>query len=367
MNVPFLDLKAVNGQYQGELEEAVLRAMRSGWYVLGKELSAFESEFANYCGVAHCIGVSNGLDALHLILRALDIGPGDEVIVPATTFVATWLAVTQCGATPVPVEPKPQGFNIDPDGVQQAITEKTKAIMAVHLYGVPADMVALKAIADGHGLPLIEDAAQAHGAQQAKVRAGALGTAAAFSFYPGKNLGALGDAGAVTTNDAELARKVRMLRNYGSEVKYQHELMGLNARLDEIQAAMLRVRLNHYEADQAKRRAIVDRYQKELKATALVLPDVPQGMESAWHLFVVRSPERARWIAHLADHGVQTVVHYPVPPHLQKTYAHMGLQAGCLPITETIHNEVFSLPLWPGMTENMINHVIQTCKTFRPQ
>ena len=367
MNVPFLDLKTVNGQYQAELEDAALRAIRSGWYIQGGELSAFEAEFADYCGVSHCMGVSNGLDALHLILRALDIGPGDEVIVPATTFVATWLAVTQCGATPVPVEPQAQGFNMDPAGVKQAITPNTKAIMAVHLYGVPADMVALKAIADAHGLPLIEDAAQAHGAQQAGVRAGAMGTAAAFSFYPGKNLGALGDAGAVTTNDEQLARKVRMLRNYGSEVKYQHELPGFNARLDEIQAALLRVRLKHYEADQAKRRAIVARYQQELKGTALALPTVPQGMESAWHLYVVRTPARAQWVAHLAAHGVQTVVHYPVPPHLQPVYSNLKMAQGSLPMTEAIHNEVFSLPLWPGMTDDMVSHVIQTCREFQPQ
>lgn len=365
--MPFLDLKAVNAQYQNELEAAALRAMRSGWYIQGDELAAFEAEFAQYCGAKHCVGVSNGLDALHLILRAMGVGPGDEVIVPATTFVATWLAVTQCGATPVPVEPQAQAFNMDPAAVEQAIGARTKAIMAVHLYGLPADMRALKAIADSHGLPLIEDAAQAHGAEQNGLRAGAMATAAAFSFYPGKNLGALGDAGAVTTSDDALARKVRMLRNYGSEVKYQHELPGFNARLDEIQAALLRVRLAHYEADQTKRRAIVARYQLELQGTALTLPTVPQGMKPAWHLYVVRTPARAQWVEHLAAKGVQTVVHYPVPPHLQPAYVDLKLPKGSLPLTEAIHNEVFSLPLWPGMTDDMITHVIQTCREFKPQ
>lgn len=364
MKVPFLDLQSVNGRMQDDLEAAALRVMRSGWYILGAEVEAFEAEFAAYCGVPHCVGVSNGLDALHLILRAMDIGPGDEVIVPANTFIATWLAVTQCGAVPVPVEPVAGGFNIDPAGVEAAITPRTRAILLVHLYGIPADVVALRAIADRHGIPLLEDAAQAHGATVDGRRAGTFGAAAAFSFYPGKNLGALGDAGAVVTADAGLAERLRRLRNYGSSVKYQHEVAGYNARLDELQAALLRVKLRWLDHDNAGRGLIASKYLGALQQGALVLPRVPAGMESAWHLFVVQHEERDRLQAHLATRGVATMVHYPVPPHLQAAYAALGYLPGAFPLTEQLHRRALSLPLWPGMPDEMVNAVVAACNGF---
>lgn len=363
MTVPFLDLKAVNARHQDELEAAVLRVMRSGWYVLGEEVEAFEREFAEYCGVDHCIGVSNGLDALHLILRALNIGPGNEVIVPANTFIATWLAVTYCGATPVPVEPEEQGFNLDPARIEQAITPHTKAIIAVHLYGTPANMSAIKEVAARHNLPVIEDAAQAHGAREAGRRVGALGTAAAFSFYPGKNLGALGDGGAVTTNDAVLARRIRALRNYGSHVKYQHDEAGYNARLDEVQAAFLRVKLKYLDGDNQERRDIARRYLQELDASIFRLPSVPAGMESVWHLFVIRHEQREKLQAFLASRGIATMIHYPVPPHMQGAYTGMTWRSE-FPLAECQHKEVLSLPLWPGMSAEMIDAVCRACREF---
>lgn len=364
MNVPFLDLKAVNARFQNELEAAALRVMRSGWYVLGDEVAAFEREYAGYCGVNHCVGVSNGLDALHLILRAYDIGPGDEVIVPANTFIATWLAVSYCGATPVPVEPEPEDFNIDPARIEAAITSRTKAIMVVHLYGMPASMQAINRIAERHGLPVIEDAAQAQGARLGDRRTGALGTAAAFSFYPGKNLGALGDAGAVTTNDPVLAERIRMLRNYGSRTKYQHEVAGYNARLDELQAALLRVRLKYLDEDNAYRKRIVTEYRNNLVQSSLILPDMPTDRESSWHLFVVAHPERDRLQKFLTTRGISTVVHYPIPPHLQGAYRDLGITRGALPLTEQWHDRVLSLPLWPGMPQAMVEAVIHACREF---
>ncbi len=364
MKVPFLDLGHVVARHQEEIESAALRVIRSGWYVLGNEVEAFEAEFANYCGLRHCVGVSNGLDALHLILRAYGVGPGDEVIVPATTFIATWLAVTYCGARPVPVEPEACGFNIDPERVVAAITPKTRAIMAVHLYGTPAAMDELREIGRANGVPVIEDAAQAHGATLRGIRAGALGDAAGFSFYPGKNLGALGDAGAVVTDDDALAERVRMLRNYGSVVKYDHQLPGFNARLDEIQAAVLRVRLAHLEEENRERARIAERFIAGLASAHFALPTVPEGSTSAWHLFVVRTPDRDRLMKHLAQRGIAAGIHYPVPPHLQPAYAKLGFGMGSFPRTESIHREVVSLPLWPGMTESMIDEIIGACLDF---
>lgn len=358
MNIPFLDLQAVNARYGTALEEAALRVVRSGWYVLGEELELFEREFAAYCGARHCIGVANGLDALHMILRGLDIGPGDEVIVPANTFIATWLAVSFCGARPVPAETELGGFNVDPRAVEAAITDRTRAIIAVHLYGLPADLPALRAIADRYDIPVIEDAAQAHGATLGGVRAGSLGRAAAFSFYPGKNLGALGDGGAVTTDDAALAERIRLLRNYGSTVKYEHRIAGFNARLDEIQAAMLRVKLAHLESDNQERQHIAGRYLVELAGTGVALPYVPAERTPVWHLFVVRSPDRDRLRGALAERGIATGIHYPVPPHLQDAYAGLGFRSGDYPITEALHGEVLSLPIWPGMTDSMVDRVI---------
>ncbi|SFM80903.1 DegT/DnrJ/EryC1/StrS family aminotransferase [Rugamonas rubra] len=352
MSVPFLDLKAINLSQADELEAAFKRVLHSGWYVLGGETAAFETAFAAYSDSRHCVGVANGLDAIFLILKAYGIGPGDEVIVPSNTFIATWLAVSHCGATPVPVEPVEGGFNLDPARLEAAITPRTKAIMPVHLYGQTADMAPIVALARRHGLKVIEDAAQAHGARYHGERAGQLGDAAAFSFYPGKNLGALGDGGAVTSNDAELIERIRTLRNYGSKVKYYNEVAGYNSRLDELQAALLNVKLARLDVDNARRREIAAIYNERLAGIAgLQLPHVPAWAEPVWHLYVVRHAGRDALAKALAERGIGTIVHYPVPPHLQPAYAAMGLRQGDLPLAEAIHREVLSLPIGPTMTD----------------
>lgn len=349
MKVEFLNLARVNAPHDAALRQAMGRVLDSGWYVLGRECEAFEQEFARFCGAAHAVGVANGLDALHLILRALDIGPGDEVIVPSNTFIATWLAVSQAGATPVPVEPDERSHNLDPRLIEAAITPRTKAIMPVHLYGLPAEMDAINAIARRHGLKVIEDAAQAHGAIYQGRRAGSLGDAAGFSFYPGKNLGALGDGGAVTTSDAALAERLRRLRNYGSSVKYRHEVAGVNSRLDEIQAAVLRVKLPQLGRENAARACIARAYQSALQDLhddgLLVLPQEPMGLESSWHLFVVRTHRRAAVQARLNELGIGTLVHYPTACHLQGAYA--GRPWPSLPLAERLQHEVLSLPMAP--------------------
>jgi dTDP-4-amino-4,6-dideoxygalactose transaminase len=357
MKVPFLDLRAANAPAEREIREACERVIASGWYILGAEVEAFEAEFAAYCGVKHCVGVGNGLDALHLILRAMDIGEGDEVLVPSNTYIATWLAVSYAGATPIPVEPVESTANIDPARIAAAVTPRTKALIAVHLYGRAAEMTAINEQAKRFGLKVIEDAAQAHGAVHAGKRAGNLGDAAGFSFYPGKNLGALGDAGAVTTNDDALADRIRMLRNYGSRVKYHNEAKGFNSRLDEMQAAVLRAKLRHLDAGNEQRRSAVAFYLKALSGSGLALPPAGKPGESVWHLFTVRTPDRARWLAALEKEGIGTLVHYPVPPHLQPAYAEMGLKRGAFPISERIHDEVFSMPLFPGMTQEQLEAV----------
>ncbi len=360
MPIPFLDLKAINLRHREQMHAALDRVLDSGWVLLGKELAAFEEEFAAYCGVRHCVGVGNGLDALHLVLRAWDIGPGDEVIVPGNTYIATWLAVTHAGAVPVPVEPDPATHNIDPERIESAITPRTRAIIAVHLYGQPCDMAAIMAIADRHGLKVLEDAAQAHGARYLGKRAGSLGHAAAFSFYPGKNLGALGDAGGVTTNDGELADRVRMLRNYGSCKKYVNETVGFNSRLDEFQAAVLRAKLERLDADNENRAAIAACYAQKLEGIPqLVLPTVLPSCDSAWHLYVVRHPERDRLIAALAEHGIGTLVHYPIAPHLQQAYRSLGIERGALPVSERLQAQVFSLPMGPTMTSGDATRVAE--------
>jgi dTDP-4-amino-4,6-dideoxygalactose transaminase len=350
MPVPFLDLQAPYVELKEDLDAAWRRVMTSGWFVLGKEVEAFEAEFASYCGSGHCVGVANGLDALHLIVRAYGIGPGDEVIVPSNTFIATWLAVTQAGATPVPVEPTAATHNVDPDRIAAAITPRTRAIMVVHLYGQPADMDPIMAIARERGLKVIEDSAQAHGARYKGRRTGALGDAAGFSFYPGKNLGAIGDGGAVTTNDPALADRVRVLRNYGSRIKYQHEVAGFNSRLDELQAALLRVKLTRLDEWNARRRRVASHYLTALAgAPGLTLPVVPEWAEPAWHLFVVRHAARTSLQEALTTRGVGTLIHYPVPPHLQPAYASSGIPAGTFPIAERLASEVLSLPIGPHL------------------
>lgn len=347
MKVPFLDLEPAHLEIRRELDAAFQRVLSSSCFILGKELEAFEKEFAAYCGAKHCIGVGNGLDALTLILRTMDIGPEDEVIVPAGTFIATWLAVSQAGAVPVPVDQDERTFNIDVSLIEGAVTEKTRAIMPVHLYGKPADMDPIIQIADKYGLKVIEDAAQAHGASYRGKRAGALGDAAGFSFYPGKNLGALGDAGAVVTGDDRIAENVRLLRNYGSKVKYQHEEKGVNSRLDELQAAFLRVKLAKLDEWNERRRKLARMYRDQLSDMPdVALPPFDDGGESSWHLLVIRHPRRDEVRKRLEKKGIGTLIHYPVPPHLSEAYSGKS-QEGDFPVAKRLAGEVLSLPMDP--------------------
>lgn len=364
VEVPFLDLKASYLEIKDELDAAYQRAMDSGWYMLGCEVHGFEEEFAAFVGAKHCIGVGNGLEALHLILRGYGIGAGDEVIVPANTYIATWLAVSGAGAVPVPVEPAERTFNLDARRLEAAITPKTKAILPVHLYGQTAEMDAINEIARQAGLKVIEDAAQAHGARWKGRRAGALGDAAGWSFYPTKNLGAYGDAGAITTDDDELAERVRLLRNYGSKEKYHNEVKGINSRLDELHAALLRVRLKYLDEWNARRARIAAMYLTELSGTNLLLPEVVAGAEPVWHLFVVRSRARDKFQSYLKSAGIGTLVHYPIAPHLQKAYVEMGLPEGAYPITEAIHREVLSLPMGPQLSDEAAQRVVEVARSF---
>ncbi|APR34095.1 DegT/DnrJ/EryC1/StrS family aminotransferase [Paraburkholderia sp. SOS3] len=338
MTIDFLNLKRVNAPHDAAIRVAIDRVLQSGWYVLGDETSAFEREFADYCGVAHCIGVANGLDALHLILRAYGIGAGDEVIVPSNTFIATWLAVSQAGARVVPVEPDERTCNIDPKLIEAAITPRTRAIMPEHLYGQPADMEPINAIARRHGVRVIEDAAQAHGAR-----------------YRGRRAGSLGDGGAITTNDHALAATLRKLRNYGSSVKYGHDMAGVNSRLDEMQSAVLRVKLRHLDAENARRAAVAAAYTEALGHTPLELPHVLEGAEPVWHLYVVRAANRAALQAHLNAKGIGTLVHYPTACHRQQAYANEAWPA--LPIAERLQDRVLSLPMAPYLDASDIEAV----------
>jgi dTDP-4-amino-4,6-dideoxygalactose transaminase len=350
MKIPFLDLKAAYLELQPEIDAAIKRVLDSGWYILGEEVESFEREFSLYCGVDQCVSVANGLDALHLALLALGVGMGDEVIVPSNTYIATWLAVSQCGATPIPVEPDVRTYNIDPDCIEAAITPRTKVILPVHLYGQPADMDSILDIARKYGLKVLEDGAQAHGARYKGKRIGAHGDVVAWSFYPGKNLGAFGDGGAITTNDAELAERIRVLRNYGSRVKYVNEVRGFNSRLDPIQAATLRVKLKVLDAWNARRTAIANTYQTELANTGLILPFIPEWAKPAWHLYVVQHAQRDVFQNHLSEAGIGSLIHYPIPPHLQQAYAVAGYVEGQFPIAETIAKQCISLPMGPHLT-----------------
>jgi dTDP-4-amino-4,6-dideoxygalactose transaminase len=356
--VPFLDLGASYRELRPELDAAVARVLESGWYLLGDELRAFETEYAQYVGARHCVGTANGLDALHLSLRALGVGPGDEVVVPSNTYIATWLAVTQVGATPVPVEPEAGSYNLDPDRVAAALTARTRALLPVHLYGRPADMGPLRTLADRHGLALLDDAAQAHGARYRGRRVGGLADATAWSFYPGKNLGAFGDGGAVTTDDDRIAAQLRVLRNYGSRVKYVNEVPGYNSRLDEVQAAVLRVKLAHLDAWNARRARVARLYREGLAGCDIRLPGEDPRDEHAWHLFVVRTPGREALRARLEAAGVSTLIHYPIPPHLQAAYAPAGFRAGDFPIAEQLHAEVLSLPIGPHLGDGDVDATI---------
>lgn len=362
MSFPFLDLASQHVELVDELADAFQRVMHSGQFILGAEVRAFESEFAEYCDTSYCIGVGNGLDALQLILRGYGIAAGDEVIVPANTYIATWLAVSLVGAVPVPVEPDESTCNIDPARLEAAVTEKTKAIIAVHLYGLPVEMDEVTSVAKKYGLKVIEDAAQAHGATYKEKKVGSLGDAAAFSFYPTKNLGALGDGGAVTTNDAHLADRVRKLRSYGMVDPGQHLIKGVNSRLDELQAAFLRVKLSYLDKWNARRRELAGQYARALGRAGFWLPEEPGHAKHAWHLYVVRTPDRKVVQQALADAGIKTMIHYPTPPYRQGAYREMAIDADNYPITDRIHREVLSLPLHPQMSVADVSNVVAILK-----
>jgi dTDP-4-amino-4,6-dideoxygalactose transaminase len=363
-SIPFVSLTRQQEGIRGELDQAIKEVLDSGWYILGPQVEAFEQEFARYCNVAHCVGVGNGLDAIQLLLQAYGIGPGDEVLVPSNTFIATWLAVSYVGATPVAVEPDSRTYNIDPERLRAAITTKTKCIIPVHLYGQAADMDPIMAIAKEFGLIVIEDNAQAQGALYKGRVTGSLGHAAATSFYPGKNLGALGDGGGVVTHDAEIAEKVRVLRNYGSTKKYHHTVQGQNTRLDEIQAAVLRVKLRHLQQGNSERQALADRYTAGLSGSGVNTPFVPQWAQAVWHLYVIESDQRDALQAHLQNQGIQTVIHYPIPPHRQQCYAATHGQQS-FPLAEQQAGRILSLPIFPGLRPDEQDKVIEAIKSFR--
>lgn len=363
--IKFLDLQAAYLELQPKFDEAYHRVMESGWYLLGQETEAFEEEYARFCGVSHCVTVANGLDALRLSLHAFHIGPGDEVIVPTHTFIATWLAVTQVGAIPVPVEPDPATYNLDASQIEKAITKNTKAIIPVHLYGQPADIDPILKIASKHNLVVLEDAAQSQGARYKGQRSGALGHAAAHSFYPGKNLGAFSDAGAVTTSDKSVAEKVRKLRNYGSQKKYHHEFPGINSRIDELQAAFLRIKLRYLDEWNARRTKVAENYINALQAIPnLTLPYVLNCTSPVWHLFVIRHPKRDQLQTCLSDAGIGTLIHYPIPAHLSGAYQDLQGLSRSFPIADELAGSVLSLPISPHHSENEINAVCDTIREF---
>lgn len=364
MAVPFLDLRAGYLALKPDIDAAITRVLDSGWYIQGSEVGAFEDAFAAYCNAAHCVGVANGLDALILSLRALDIGQGDEVIVPSNTFIATWLAVSAVGAIPVPVEPDPLTYNIDPALIECAITSKTRAIILVHLYGQPANLGSILITARQHDLVVIEDAAQAHGASYDTIKLGAHSDVVCWSFYPGKNLGAMGDGGAITTNRDDIAERVRTLGNYGSRRKYVNEEKGVNSRLDSLQAAILGVKLDHLDKWTEKRRDIARRYTDNL--SGVTLPHVPDWADPVWHLFVIRYPQRDLLMSKLAEEGISTMIHYPIPPHLQDAYKDSGHAKGAFPLAETFANDMLSLPIGPQMPKEDQNKVIEAINRLTP-
>lgn len=355
--IQFLDLKAATFELKDEIDQAIDRVVSSGWYILGPEVSRFEEQFAGFCQVEHAVGVANGLDALHLALRAIGIGEGDEVIVPSNTYIATWLAVSQCGATPIPVEPDAFTYNIDPTKIARAVTAKTKAIMPVHLYGQPVDLDPILDIAQTYALRVIEDGAQAHGAAYKGKRIGGHGDVVAWSFYPGKNLGALGDGGAVTTNDPEIADRIRVLRNYGSRKKYENEIRGFNSRLDPIQAAILSVKLPHLIAWNARRAKVASLYREALSNCGIQLPFVPAWADPAWHLFVILHPERDRLKEELQNRGVETLIHYPIPPHQQCAYRDLAFASDAHPLASRLAGQMLSLPMGPHLSADQASSV----------
>ena len=359
MIIPFLDLKAGYLEQQYEIDVAIKRVLESGWYILGEEVNTFEQEYAAYCEAKYCVGLANGLDALYLALRAIGVGQGDEVIVPSNTYIATWLAVSQCGAIPVPVEPDEESYNINPARIEALISSRTKVILPVHLYGQPADLDPILAIARKHGLMVLEDAAQVHGATYRGKRVGAHGDVVAWSFYPGKNLGAYGDGGAITTDDPEIADRIRVLRNYGSRIKYVNEVCGYNSRLDPIQAAILKVKLKVLDDWNERRRLLAKRYIEILSGKTITLPMVPYWAKPAWHLFVIRHPCRDQIQLALNNSGIGTLVHYPIPPHMQEAYLSYGWKKGSFPIAEQIADELLSLPMGPHMNIQQVDYICE--------
>lgn len=362
--IPFLDLGAAYRELKSEIDQAVSRVLASGWYILGPEVESFESDWAAYCGSQHAVGVANGLDALILALRALDVGPGDEVIVPSNTYIATWLAVAAVGAKPVPVEPDEATHNLNPTLLAGALSPRTRVILPVHLYGQPADLDPILSFARAHGLAVVEDAAQAHGARYKGQRIGAHGDVVCWSFYPGKNLGALGDGGAVTTNRADLADRIRVMANYGSRRKYFNEVAGVNSRLDPIQAAVLGVKLKALDAWNARRTDLAHLYLSQLGDRGLTLPHVPSWCDPAWHLFVVRAQARDALQGHLTQAGIGTLIHYPVPPHMQQAFASMGMAPEVLPLARRLAGEVLSLPMGPHLSSGDAQAVCDAIARF---
>jgi dTDP-4-amino-4,6-dideoxygalactose transaminase len=370
IDIPFVDLTPVYQDCRTDIDAGLLRVAASGRYLGGSELASFERHFAAFTGSEHCVGVGNGLDALHLALLALDVGRGDEVIVPANTFIATWLAVSRCGAKIVPVEPEASTYNIDAARIETAISHRTKVIVPVHLYGQPADMDPILEVARRHGLKVLDDCAQAHGARYRGRPVGSLADISAWSFYPGKNLGAFGDAGAITTNSSALAERVRLLGNYGSKLKYRNEVKGFNSRLDEVQAAVLDAKLQYLSQHTDVRRSTAGRYLEGLRDLPLVLPRVPGFADPVWHLFVIRHARRDALQAELARRGIECLIHYPVPPHLQPAYSELACARGSWPISEAVHDEVLSLPLWSGMSDGQVDRVVtavrEACAALEP-
>lgn len=365
MNIPFVSFEPMHKEVESEILNKFSEVYKKNWFIFGDELTQFEKEFAEYCEVKYCIGCGNGLDALHLILKGYDIKEGDEVIIPSDTFIATALAVSYCGATPVFVEPNINTYEIDPDLIEDAITERTKAIIVVQLYGQSSDMDKINFIAKKHDLKVIEDAAQAHGTKYKGKKVGSLADAAGFSFYPGKNLGALGDGGAVVTNDKELAEKIRALSNYGSIEKYNHIYKGFNSRLDEVQASFLRIKLKYLGKWNGNRQAIAEKYIKGIKNESIILPEIADYADPNWYVFVIRTEKRNELQTYLQNQGIGTVIHYPIPMHLQKCYEDLGYKKGNFPISEKIAEEVLSLPMWYGMKDEEINYVIEKINSWR--
>ena len=360
--INFLDLHKINERFRPEIDARIKEVLDSGWYILGKQNELFEKHFADFCGVKHCIGCGNGLEALNLIIKGYGFGKGDEIIAPANTYIASILAITQNGCTPVLVEPDINTYNINPELIEEKITPKTRAIMVVHLYGQAVEMDKIWALAKKYNLKIIEDSAQAHGAYYEGKRTGNLGNASGFSFYPGKNLGCMGDGGCITTNDDELAKKIKAIRNYGSDYKYHHIYKGVNSRLDEIQAAILDVKLKYLDEDNKRRSEIAKFYRENIKNPAILLPDTYDENAHVWHIFAIRTPDRVKLQRYLQDNKIQTLIHYPTPPHKQDCYKEWNNL--CYPITEKIHKEILSLPMSPVLTDDEIKKVVEVLNGY---